>query len=328
MNGRMAIAIIGLAALLCAGAHAQQRPILSPRDSVFLRFDTSTIGVNYGRPSIRGRIIMGHLVPWNQVWRTGANEATHLATNFDMVMGGVPVPRGRYTLWTLPSPDGWQVIINKQTGQWGTVYNPALDLARFPATVEKLTAAVDTFTIAFQATGASTGTMRLLWENTAVSIPFQKKERVTPLSPNDSAAVSLGGSRISIGYSRPFVRGRVIWGVVVPFDSVWRTGANLATSLVTERDVTIGDVTIPRGRYTLYSIPEAEHLTLIVSKKPGGGPPAYDQREELARIVMKAETTLTPIDPFRIWMEKTGDTAATLRLGWSDKAYSTTIRTH
>ena len=159
MNGRMAIAVIGLAALLCAGAHAQQRPILSPRDSVFLRFDTSTIGVNYGRPSIRGRIIMGHLVPWNQVWRTGANEATHLATNFDMVMGGVPVPRGRYTLWTLPSPDGWQVIINKQTGQWGTVYNPALDLARFPATVEKLTAAVDTFTIAFQATGASTGTM-------------------------------------------------------------------------------------------------------------------------------------------------------------------------
>ena len=109
-----------LCAALCAGllgaapGARAQRQIPSPRDSVSLTLDTNTISVNYGRPSIRGRKIMGGLVPWNQVWRTGANQATHLKTSFDMTFGGVPVTRGTYTLWTLPSPGGWKVILNKQ----------------------------------------------------------------------------------------------------------------------------------------------------------------------------------------------------------------------
>lgn len=319
--------VLGLL-LVAPAADAQQRTILSPRDSVTLSLDTCVIGINYGRPSMRGRKIVGQLVPWNQVWRTGANEATHVKTNFDMMFGGVPVPRGTYTLWTLPSQSGWKVILNKQTGQWGTGYTPSLDLARFDARVEQLPAPVDTFTIVLQSRGKTSGVMTLLWENTSVAVPFEKGDRIRPISPNDSADVALGGKKVSIHYSRPFMRGRVIWGVVVPFDSVWRTGANLATSLVADADLRIGGVTIPRGSYTLYAIPSPSGFTLIVSKKPGGGEPAYERKYDLARISMKAETPSAAIDPFRIWFEPAGHSSATLKIGWGDRAFSAVIATN
>jgi len=313
------------AGLLCAAPGARaQRQIPSPRDSVFLTLDTNVISVNYGRPSIRGRKIMGGLVPWNQVWRTGANQATHLKTSFDMTFGGVPVTRGTYTLWTLPSPAGWKVILNKQTGQWGTVYEPALDLARFDAAVEQTPALVDTFTITLQATGRASGVMKLMWENTAVVVPFQRNDRVRPLSPGDSAEITLGGKRVAIHYSRPWQRGRMIWGVVVPFDSVWRTGANLTTALTTDADLSIGGTAVPRGAYTLYSIPSAAGFTLIVSRKSPGREPAYDAKADLARIPMKQERPAAPIDPFRIWFEPEGG-AAVLNIGWADRVYTARV---
>jgi hypothetical protein len=268
---------------------------------------------------------MGQLVPWNQVWRTGANEATHLKTNFDMVFGGVPVPRGTYTLWTLPSQGGWKVILNKQTRQWGTNYNATLDLARFDAKVEHLPAPVDTFTITLHQRGKSGGVMTLLWERTSVAVPFEKNDRIRPISPNDSAEVVLGGKKAVVRYSRPFMRGREIWGVVVPFDSVWRTGANLATALVTDADLTVGGIAVPRGSYTLYAIPSSGGFTLIISRKPGGNEPAYDRKFDLARISLNAEPSSSTIDPFRIWFETAGPRTATLKLGWGDRMFSAPV---
>ena len=304
-----------------------QQPIKSPRDSVFLSLDTNVISVNYGRPSIRGRKIMGGLVPWNEVWRTGANQATHVKTSFDMTFGGVPVTRGTYTLWTLPSPGGWKVILNKQTGQWGTVYNPSLDLARFDATVEQTSTPVDTFTIALKPTGKISGVMMLMWENTIVSVLFQKNDHIRPLSPGDSTEIALAGKKATIRYSRPYMRGRTVWGVVVPNDSVWRTGANLATSLTVAGDVTIGGTPVPGGSYTLYSIPSANGFTLIISKKPGGREPEYDPKSDLARIAMKQERASSSIDPFRIWFDRDGTSAGTLNIGWGDRYFSTRIAT-
>jgi hypothetical protein len=306
------------------GVYSQQ-PIPSPRDSVFLSLDTNVISVNYGRPSMRGRKIFGGLVPWNEVWRTGANQATHLKTSFDLTFGGVPVTRGTYTLWTLPSPGGWKVILNKQTGQWGTVYNASQDLARFDATVEQTPSAVETFTIALKAAGKTSGVMTLMWENTSVSVPFQKSDHVRPLSAGDSTEITIAGKKVAIRYSRPYMRGRAIWGVVVPNDSVWRTGANLATSLTSDGDVTIGGSSVPGGSYTLYSIPSGNALTLIISKKPGGREPAYDPKSDLARVTMKQERAPSSIDPFRIWFEQDGTSGGKLNIGWGDRFFSATI---
>jgi hypothetical protein len=121
---------------------------LSPRDTVRATIGGAEIMVDYGRPARRGRQILGQVVPWNAVWRTGANEATQFTTGRDLVFqGGVTVPAGTYTLWTLPAPGSVALIINRQTGQWGTQYDSSRDLARIPVSVETLAEPVERFTI-------------------------------------------------------------------------------------------------------------------------------------------------------------------------------------
>ena len=115
-----------------AAAEASGKGIgpLSPRDS--LEFDVGDASglISYGRPSKRGRAIFGKLVPWGEVWRTGANEATQIEFTDSVEIQGVAIPPGRYSLWTIPDPRQWQLIVNKQTGQWGTAYDEKQDLAR------------------------------------------------------------------------------------------------------------------------------------------------------------------------------------------------------
>lgn len=326
-NGSMTPKTISLLFLLCTlvcsvTAPAQDRKILSPRDSVIFAADTNSMAISYSRPSMRGRVIMGDLVPWGRVWRTGANQATHVRTTFDMILGGVPVPRGTYTLWTIPGQKGWTMILNKQTGQWGTQYDERQDLARFPVTVRKITATVDTFTIAIQRTKGIAGSIILRWEHTQVSVPFERRSHLPTLSPPDSASARLGGSRLVIHYGRPAVRGRSIWGVVVPWDSVWRTGANLATAFEVGTDVRMGGTRIPRGSYTLYSLPSPDSLVLIISTRPPGTLPEYDSRYDLTRITMTAVPTRSFLDRLTVWFTSRQGEAANLNLGWANRVYS------
>ncbi len=159
-----------------------QQPILSPRDSSSIVIDGKKISVNYGRPSMRGRLIMGELVPYNKVWRTGANEATAFVTEADLEIGGIVLPRGSYTLYTLPGEQGWKLILNKQTGQWGTVYNATLDFARIPLKRQDMKSPVETFTISFRKNEGSGGMLVLEWELTQLSVAF----RVLSTNTNNS----------------------------------------------------------------------------------------------------------------------------------------------
>jgi hypothetical protein len=161
-----------LALLLPAPEAWSQQPILSPRDSVQVRFNGKRILIDYGRPSMRGRVIMGALVPYNRWWRTGANEATSFVTEADLRMGDTVVPRGAYTLYTLPSEKQWKLMVNRQTGQWGTVYDPSLDLARLPMKKKTLRSPVEKFTILLERNGQRSGVLRMRWERTEVWIPF------------------------------------------------------------------------------------------------------------------------------------------------------------
>jgi len=310
---------------LIAALPAVAQTLRSPRDSVALSLDTNRISINYGRPSMRGRRIMGELVPWDKVWRTGANEATHLTTNFDLTIGGVPLQRGKYTLWTLPSTSGWKLIINKQTGQWGTLYDEGQDYARFDAGVATLPATVETLTVRLKATGPASGVLQFLWENTMVSTTFEKNTGIRPVSPLDSSMVKFDGAVATVKYSKPSARGRTIWGVVVPYDSVWRTGANNATVFWCAADLTIGNATIPGGTYTLYSVPTSSALTLIVSKKAPGRA-QYDREQDLARIPMEMEGTTTAIDPLRIWFDPAEGSDTWLKIGWADRVYKVKVR--
>jgi hypothetical protein len=147
---------------------------LSPRDTARAALAGGAAWVDYGRPSRRGRVIFGNVVSWNQVWRTGANRATHFTTAADLVMGGVRVPAGTYTLWTLPSPAGWKLIVNRQTDQWGTEYHAEQDLARIDMTVETLPSPMEQFTIAIEARGSG-GVLSLSWDTTRASVPLTSR---------------------------------------------------------------------------------------------------------------------------------------------------------
>lgn len=141
----------------------------SPRDSLQARVGEATVSVNYGRPSLRGRP-QAQLLPAGQVWRTGANQATHLRTDRDLVIGGARVPAGAYTLWTIPGEREWTLIVNKQTGQWGTVYDAAQDLARVPMRVERASTPVETFAIAVEPQGAGS-VLALTWGTVRATVP-------------------------------------------------------------------------------------------------------------------------------------------------------------
>ena len=132
------------------------------------------ISIEYSRPSMKGRQVFGGLVPYGQVWRAGANEATTLKTEADLQFGSLSVPKGTYTLFAIPEADKWTLVINKQTGQWGTDYQQAQDLGRVPMKVNKTDRPVEMFTIAITPKGNG-GTLKMTWENTAASVDFTAK---------------------------------------------------------------------------------------------------------------------------------------------------------
>jgi len=146
--------------------------LLSPRDTVIGVIGRDTIWVDYGRPSARGRqIFAANGILNDTLWRTGANAATQLWTTRAIRIGGQTIPAGKYTLWTLAVPGRYQLIVNRQTGQWGTIYDPAQDLVRVPLAVSALAEHLERFTIALDAEGAAAGALRLRWETTQLSVP-------------------------------------------------------------------------------------------------------------------------------------------------------------
>src|ERR1051325_8286731 len=167
----MVLAWTAFAFAQAAQEDKSKRP--SPPGTAEVSLKGKTITIDYSRPSMRGRKIMGELVPYDKVWRTGANEATTLTTPVDLNIGGTKVPAGKYTLWTLPSTGTWKLIINKQTGQWGTNYDKKQDFARVDMQKSELSAPVEQFTISFDKKGEDTADLVMKWEKTSVSIPVK-----------------------------------------------------------------------------------------------------------------------------------------------------------
>ena len=136
---------------------------LSVRDTMRATIGGATFTVTYGRPLARGRTLLGDVVPYDRVWRTGANEATHFTTSAPITLAGMPVPAGTYTLWTLPHPKGVELIVNRQTGQWGTGYGAAHDLGRAPMATETLATPVEQFTISVDSVAGRRGALAMTW---------------------------------------------------------------------------------------------------------------------------------------------------------------------
>ena len=154
---------------------APAKPVLSPAEQTDVTLGATTITIHYNSPALRGRVIMGGLVPYGQVWRTGANPATSFVTTGNLKIGSLTVPAGSYTLYTLPATPGtpWLLIINKQTGQWGTVYKQDMDLGRTPLHYEKLPIPQESMTITFEHTEKHSTYLHIKWDTTDQSVKIE-----------------------------------------------------------------------------------------------------------------------------------------------------------
>lgn len=138
------------------------------------------IAISYGQPHARGRRVVGGLIPDNQVWRFGANEATTLHTDLDLTLGTLALPRGDYTLFLQHSGDAWTLIVNSRTATWGTDRDPAKDIGRVPLTAHTLTDSEEALTIYLtpdatpgDEAGTPSGTLRIKWGNVDLSTTWK-----------------------------------------------------------------------------------------------------------------------------------------------------------
>jgi hypothetical protein len=166
-------------ALIVAGGLAQAQP--SPRSEATVTVGGKTISVKYSAPSVRGRKIFGDggllsQDPTYPVWRAGANAATAFHTDADLDVGGLSVPKGDYTLYALvKDPNAWELIINKQTRQWGLTYNQSQDLGRVKMAMSKPAAPIETVKYTLTDEGGNKVKLQLEWENHVASVPIAVK---------------------------------------------------------------------------------------------------------------------------------------------------------
>ncbi len=167
---------VGVTGSQMAGAQAaapapMAKPkFVSPPATATVKLNDADISITYCQPGIHGRTIFGGLVPYGEVWRTGANAATTLKTTGTLQIGTLKVPAGTYTLYSLPAESGWQLIVNKQTGQWGTVYDKAQDLGRVPMETGSNATPVENFTISLDKTMGEMTEMHLKWAGVDASV--------------------------------------------------------------------------------------------------------------------------------------------------------------
>ena len=167
-----------VAALAVSGQFASAQ---SPAEQTSVTISGKTLSIHYSAPSVRHRKIFGpggllSQDPTYPAWRAGANSATAFHTDADLDIGGLNVPKGDYTIYAwVADPDNWQLIINKETGQWGLNYNAKMDLGRVKMTMSKPAAPIEVYKMTLSATGAKSGKLQLEWENHIASAPFTVK---------------------------------------------------------------------------------------------------------------------------------------------------------
>jgi len=170
-----ALSLILVSALVVAAQQDKTKRPSPPAQATWDLGGGKSVTIDYGSPRVKGRKIYGELVPFGQVWRTGANEATTLVTPVDLTIGGSAVPAGSYTIFTVPNKDKWALVISKKTGEWGTDYpGQANDLARVDMKVSALPSPVENFTISFEKAGSGAN-LNIDWETTRASVLVSKK---------------------------------------------------------------------------------------------------------------------------------------------------------
>ncbi len=170
---KLFISAMALVMMLSADAQGLNTPQPSPTQTVKQNFGLSSIELSYSRPGVKGRKIFGDLVPYGNVWRTGANQATTLTFGDEVTIGGVKIKAGKYGLLTIPEKKSWTIIISKQTGVTSPAdYKQDQDVVRVDAKTNATGDAIETFTIEFANVKPNTCDLEIKWDKTSVSLPI------------------------------------------------------------------------------------------------------------------------------------------------------------
>jgi hypothetical protein len=168
-----ALIVVAAVVLGCRGAARAQGGRVSPHESTMATVDGSTILIEYGRPSTRGRTIFGRLVPYGDVWCPGADEATMLSTSRPLHIGQLAVPAGEYSLWILPTEAAWTLVVSKDAHTFHTNYRASRDFGRVPMQKRTLPSLVEQLTFAIEPNSSgSGGRIVMSWATTEASVPF------------------------------------------------------------------------------------------------------------------------------------------------------------
>ncbi len=309
VSGIKGLMIAFILLMTAFGSSQEKKARVSTAASVSQTLGESTeIVINYSRPGVKGRAVWGELVPFDKVWRTGANEATTISFSDDVLINGEKLAAGKYALFTQPGKTEWQIIFNSTPDQWGAYdREPAKDV--LSVTVKPETASpTEWLTFEFEQLNGTTAVAAMRWEKLKVPFTIATTKTGGKIRASLKAGISqtIGlDTKIELVYSRPGVKERKIWGELVPFGKVWRSGANENTVFSVSKDVLVEGQKLPAGTYGLHTIPGENEWTIIFSKNAAAwGSGDYDQSEDALRVTVKPQ----PTEAFSEWMRFAIDT--------------------
>jgi Protein of unknown function (DUF2911) len=334
---RLALAMITAAAALPLTA---QQPRKSPHETVSAVIGERATGIRvtivYGRPYTKDpktgepRKVWGGLVPWGQAYRLGADEATLLVNQKPVVIQGALVPAGAHVLYLVPSETGAsKLAISTNVGGWGVPVDETHDLARVDLKKDALDKPVDQLTLALEKDPAGGALLRISWENTQFTASLKAPGVDFPAaSPASTLKQRVGVTDVEVAYSRPSMRGRAIFGGLVPYGEVWRTGANSATTISFSTPVSVQGAHVDAGTYELFTIPGADEWTVILQKaSKQWGAYEYNPKNDVARVTAKPVALEAPYETFTIGIGDVRDDSATLNLVWEKTRVRVKIET-
>jgi len=308
-------------------------PQKSPSASAFQKIGITDVTITYSRPSVNERKIWGELVPFGEVWRTGANKATSIEFSTDVKVEGTEVKAGKYAIFTIPSASEWTIILSGNTEQWGSYnYKEEEDILRIKVKPEE-NHYHEQMIFSFKFVNNVSSNVVLAWENLKVefnveshlSDPESKNVRPSPLS---YANQRVGLTDIKMTFSSPGVKGRKIWGELVPYDKVWRTGANEATTIEFNHSIKINGNDVPAGKYSLFTIPTENDWTIILNKTADQwGSYDYKQEDDLLRFTASPIKSSHPHERMKFAFKDVKFNTATLLLVWEDIAVPMSVET-
>ena len=299
------------------------------------RTATPKIRLIYSRPVKNDRDLFGTLVKYGSTWRMGANEANEITFYQTVSIGGTTVERGTYTMFAKVMENEWEVMFSSQMGIWGAENTDASKVvASVKVPVMKASSSVELLSMSFRELDERTAGLNVQWGDTRVEVPvgmnpvvFEGADK-SPMDkahyPGKSAYTNyLKGEevnitpKIQVTYSRPYKKGRDVFGTMLKVGDIWRVGANQSTEILFMEDVTVGDKEIKAGRYALYAELKAGSWDMIFSKDlPSWGTANRDEEKDVARVNIKTSTESEVVENLSIIFEEKSDKKVHMVIAW------------